>query len=226
MLNNPQAIKFLDDYHQYLLKKGMRPVSAKIYTLRIRKYLENGFSVADLCGSLDIQIAKVSKGGSDFNPADHGNTRAALLKLDKKLREEFSYPDYYVSFEQGYESFRPKGIHLTGYSINKDKVTAEFYNSFAPAGKLDCNLSYNQLTHLLYILEVADRKDLFCDEAPLPSAHPSPRGFSHRFGGHEEHYKRHLFSIDKKADGLTKGYNDIISPLLDYLTDRAKKRLK
>ena len=104
------------DYGGFLREEGYPETTVRLYSGRLRRFLNNGYSEADLLGSVDQLICQYSKGGVYYDPKDHGNTVAALKKLKEYTLKPY-IEDFSIIYEKGYSSFARKDEHVTFYKI-------------------------------------------------------------------------------------------------------------
>ena len=122
---------FLEEYKKYLREKGYSESTVKIYAGRLQRFLENGFSVADLIGSVDQLIARYSKGGSDYREEDRGNTRCALMRLNDYILEPY-LDTFRLSYSYHSVAWTPKNKTPIAYTLDGDRNISITYNLGAP----------------------------------------------------------------------------------------------
>ena len=116
---------FIKDYGDFLKKEGLSETTIRIYSGRLRRLLDNGYSEADLIGAVDQLIHQYSKDGVCYDPKDHGNTAAALKKLKEYILEAF-VEDFYITYQKGYSSFVRQDEHVSFYKIQNGMITVEY----------------------------------------------------------------------------------------------------
>lgn len=98
---------FLRSFIEYLKTvKKLSDNSIKMYINRITtKFLNNGYSLADLLGSLKELICDYSPEGREYNEKDHNNTLSALKHL-RTFYWQNKLPNYIsISVYSGWQSF-------------------------------------------------------------------------------------------------------------------------
>ena len=142
---------FLKSYIDFLLSHRLKERSAKTYAGKLRKFLKNGYSVADLCGAVERLIERHGIGGAEYNPKDHGNTYNALQWLLRFLQGDLER-DIFIKYKAGWSSFPPVNKHMVGYCISVKAITVQYNNGFSPAGvetKSISDSSYFQLIDIM-----------------------------------------------------------------------------
>lgn len=120
----------IKDFESYLNQIGRRPAAIRMYIRKIMNFLENGYSVADLIGSLARNIKSHSVGGNKYNPKDHNNTTAALLNFAEFILTLEGYNDLYITYNPGWSSFRPVNEFISGYTIQGRQFFVSFDKGF------------------------------------------------------------------------------------------------
>jgi len=119
-----ETINYLKSFIEYLRTiKKLSDSSIKIYVERLlTKFLNNGYSLADLLGFLDKSISNYAPGGKDYDEKDHGNTLSAL----KHLREFYwqdKLPNYIsISIYSGWQSFAANHSNHVTFSMENNIV--------------------------------------------------------------------------------------------------------
>jgi hypothetical protein len=122
---------FLKSYIDFLLSHRLKERSAKTYAGKLRKFLKNGYSVADLCGAVEQLIKRHGRGGADYNPKDHGNTYNALKWLLRFLQVGHEQ-DILISYQAGWSSFPRVDKHMVGYCISGKTIEVRYNIDFSP----------------------------------------------------------------------------------------------
>ena len=112
-------------YEDFLREEGYPENTVRMYSCRLRRFLNNGYSEANLLGSVDQLIRQYSKGGEYYNPKDHGNTVAALKKLKEYTLNPY-IEDFSIIYEKGYSSFVRQDEHVSFYKIQNGMITVEY----------------------------------------------------------------------------------------------------
>ena len=184
--NNDVEI-FLEELKRFIKEKsGLRESSGNIYSGKIKKILESGYSVADLCGSVDRLLEDYSVGGKRYDKRDHGKTKSALDQVRKMIKGDI-ISSLYVSYEKGSCSWSRTDPHVIKYYIKDEKIT--FY--------LNTNKKYVKkigpvnVGKLIYILQEAEKQGFLCDDgilvytksSPLIFDAPSPSKYEYSIDG-------------------------------------------
>jgi hypothetical protein len=112
-------------YGDFLREEGYPESTVRMYSCRLRRFLNNGYSEADLLGSVDQLIRQYSKGGVYHDSKDHGNTVAALKKLKEYTLNPY-IEDFSIIYEKGYSSFVRKDEYVSSYKIQHGKIEVEY----------------------------------------------------------------------------------------------------
>lgn len=112
-------------YGDFLREEGYPETTVRFYSGRLRRFLKNGYSEADLLGSVDQLIRQYSKGGVYYDPKDRGNTVAALKKLKEYTLKPY-IEDFSITYEKGYSSFVRKDEYVSFYKIQNGKIEVEY----------------------------------------------------------------------------------------------------
>ena len=177
--------EFLREYFNFLVNNGLSENAAKVYTCKIRKLLNNGYTVADLCGSVEWLIDRHGRGGADYDPKDHGNVYNALKWLWRFLQDGIGSADpeqkIFISYRAGWSSFRPVNKHMVAYSISGRTITVQYNRSFSPAGsetKTIPDSSYRRLIDIMsrYASCLADSDTL------IKTVHGAIHEYEYSFG--------------------------------------------
>ena len=155
------------DIFQKELEGHMRNVarlkerSIKIYLNRIRKILDSGYSVNDLCGAADRLWKAYGSKGQLYDAKDHGNTRSAVKHVSdlvrEKLLEKQGCP--YVSYDVGWSSFRPKGWYESGYTLQGGMITFSYNKGFGVSKDIVKKIPTADIRMLIDIFRRAHSKD-------------------------------------------------------------------
>ena len=112
------------DYGDFLREEGYPETTVRFYSGRLRRFLKNGYSEADLLGSVDQLIPQYSKGGAYYDPKDR-NTVAALKKLKEYTLKPY-IEDFFIIYEKGYSSFVRKDEYVSSYKIQNGVIVVEY----------------------------------------------------------------------------------------------------
>ena len=113
------------DYGDFLREEGYPETTVRFYSGRLRRFLKNGYSEADLLGSVDQLIPQYSKGGVYYEPKDRNNTVAALKKLKEYTLNPY-IEAFSIIYEKDYSSFVRKDEHVTSYKIQNGVIEVEY----------------------------------------------------------------------------------------------------
>ena len=180
----PEMETFLRELEDHMRAKGLSEGSIRTYLAKIKKILESGYSVGDLCGGVNQLIRKCS---SDGEHPDH-NARSALTHVKtfvayKRLEKT---GEYYIAYDTGWQSFRTRGKHTTGYRIAGDEITV--YNSvwFTAEPPVVKKIPGDVLYDLLDILDSARWRGWLGKSNPQPprSGNSLPR-YDYSYKGQE-----------------------------------------
>lgn len=101
-----ELFEFFLRFIKYLKSKNLSDASIDIYVKRLfSKFLNEGFSLNDLLGSLDIQIKKYSREGACYDPVDRNNTLSALKHLRDFYHKGKSSLNIQITLHSGFQSF-------------------------------------------------------------------------------------------------------------------------
>jgi len=154
MFWNNDRESFLREMGDFMDGCGRRPKGTKVYLSKLRHLLESNYSVNDLCGAVDQLILDYSNGGRFYDPQDHNNTRSVLLQVRALLLQKLQAQmgPVRISWDKGWQSFRPVEPHMVGYCLEGAAVTARY----SDVGHEETReLTVNQLQELMYILKKA-----------------------------------------------------------------------
>ena len=113
------------DYGDFLREEGYPKNTVRMYSCRLRRFLKNGYSEADLLGSVDQLIPQYSKGGVYYDPKDHNSTVAALKKLKEYTLKPYN-EDFSITYEKGYSSLAWKDEYVSFYKIQNGVIVVEY----------------------------------------------------------------------------------------------------
>ena len=143
---------FLREYVDFLISHGLSERAAKVYACKLRKFLNNGYSVADLCGSVERLIKRHGRGGEEYNPKDHGNIYNALKWLWRFLNDDVA-KDIYIHYRKGWSSFQPVGKHVVEYTISGNTIELKYNVGFGPGGVKTKTIKEYDLCMLIHIMK-------------------------------------------------------------------------
>lgn len=160
MFWNNDREAFLRDMGDFMDENGRKPKGTKVYLGKLRRLMDNGYSVNDLCGSIEQLIASHSNGGSCYDPQDHNNTRSALLQVRKRLLQLLleKLGLVRISWDKGWQSFRPVEPHVIGFCLDGGTVTV-YYSDYGHEETR--KLTVKQLQELIRILQSAKNLGAF-----------------------------------------------------------------
>ncbi len=136
----------IDNYKDYLTKRGYSKSTVNIYALKLQKFLKNGYSENDLCGCVDHLIKEYSKSGTAYSDKDHGITRNALKRLNDYLLRE--YLDTFYIHHTSFNTFPSKDKYVIGYTIDKNQIKI-VYNKGKNINKKIRDIEYYELLKFL-----------------------------------------------------------------------------
>ena len=210
--------KFLTELGAFMKTvKGLSDSAIRIYLSRIRRLMQCGYSVADLCGASDRLWNDYGPNGNRYDPKDHGNTRAALRHLDDYVRMQLleQYSGLYISYEQGWQSFRPLGKYESGYTIQNGVITFSYNRGFSACGNVQKKISTTDLRALIFLLESAYKKGCFAaSDTCIKNDHGDQQKYSYAFTDVSGNRCACLFEGDTPdVDQLTKRYFALLKKL-------------
>ena len=175
--------EFLRAYIDFLVSRGLSENAAKVYAGKLKKFLNGGYSVADLCSAVEGLIERHGRGGAEYNPKDHGNTYNALKWLLRFLQVGLEQ-DILISYQAGWSSFPRVGKHMVGYCISGKAITVQYNNGFSPAGVETKSISDSSYFRLIDIMKryascLADSHTL------IKTHHGEICKYEYRFGSYE-----------------------------------------
>ncbi len=178
------------EYADYLRNRQYSKYSVSVYSGRLQRFLNQGYSEADLKGAVDQLIRDHSKGGVHYDPKDHGNTVAALKRLKEMLLEGY-LKDLVIAYERGYASFAPMEQHMVAYAMQNGQITVT-YNTGKKETKAISLVDYMQLAEILQRYE-----DCLSDsDTEIKAFHGPLETYRYTIGKHSGHHCAGLF--DKK----------------------------
>lgn len=205
------AEEFINELGDFMRTRSqLSERSVRIYLGRIKKLMDSGYSVNDICGEIDTMIAAHAKGGKSYNPTDSGNTSAALSQVKKMIQ----YP--YICYNLGYQSFPQADEHITGYCIEGDTITISKTCGFSPLSDTVKVIPKKDLQKLIYILEEANKNFLFAkSNTCIRSAHGTNNySYDYTYGRNSGKDCNALFKGNSTlALNLQTQYNDLIDKL-------------
>jgi len=156
--NEEEFIAELEDYLRNT--KQLTDSSVKLYLNRIRRLLETEYSVGDLRGCTDLLWEEYGPNGSKYDPNDHANTRAAIRHVDGLVRKQLleRVGNFYISYEQGWNSVRRIDKHESGYTIKDGTITFSYCTGFSKSKDVTKRISTRNLDKLINVLFRAYRK--------------------------------------------------------------------
>jgi hypothetical protein len=167
--NNDVEI-FLSELKNYIKEKAkLKQSSVNTYLRKIKKILESGHTVSDLCGGVDRLLEDYSRGGNKYDEYDHGNTKAALNQVRKMIKGDV-ISSLYISYQEGHSVWSRKNEHVTEYCIKDEKIAFSFNTG---RKKIIHKISPTNIAKLIYILQEAERKSFLCDQHLQQFTEPS-----------------------------------------------------
>ncbi len=163
--------KLVDDYKVYLektLNSRGKPFSSRVileYCKALRWFLNQGYTEATLCASVDTLIVDYSRGGRKYDPDDHCDKSSALKQLKNFLVSGYAVPTPKTSREILAELEKTKGtpfapckLPRTGYDPDGGYIN---YDHFS----VDEDMMVPELAYALegeYEAIYGLARDLFC----------------------------------------------------------------
>ncbi len=189
------------------------------YLNRIKRILQDGYSVGDLCGAVDQLIKDYNKDGQKYDPNDSGETRAALQKVRlfvrKKILENFG--KLQITYKRSYESFRPADEYLAEYVIDDGTITLRYNKGFTSSVKTEIKvIPTRDLDHLICIINRAKAKDLLADSyTAFNTEHDRISSYEYQFND-DFATESTLFKVNSKPtnDDLRRDYNNLIQKII------------
>lgn len=201
---------FLEQLKEHMQKSGrLKPSSIRAYLRRIRCFLEKGYSVADLCGAIERLIGDYSRNGSQYDQKDHGNTKSALNHVKWMIKHP------YIHYKKGWESFPNQEEHCVEYCIDGNTISVSKAVGFTTSRKETKQISANDMTTLIAILDEAKKNSLFeVSNTCIHTGHGVYCSYDYSYCGQSGMECRGLFIDACKADVLQDRYNNLIETLL------------
>ena len=210
---------FLEELERFLRSENKYADSTiKNYLGKIKKLLKNDVTVKDLCGGIDREIEKYSKGGIHYNPTEHGSTRAALVRVRDMIKGEL-VASLKISYSLGYSVWSKKGDYVKYYKIENERIVFFVNNQKNPITK---KIGPVAIGKIIDILQTAERKGflgdislLFSEKRLLTDA-PSPGSYKYSLGDIKGECSGSMFGEGNEPERkrLEKRYNDLISQLV------------
>lgn len=200
---------FIENYILYLTERGYSKQTIKIYSRKLKCFLDNGFSFNDLIGSVDRLITDYSKGGVSYSTDKHGNTRNALKRLNDYLLRDY-LNTLYIKCETINVAFQSKSTHITGYLINNRIVTIIYNTGKTKKRKIDDNDYYALLKFLDANKHHLSNSDLFSN--PTPPIDAYHENFEYSFGTYSAYGCNDLFK-SSTPEQIRKEYKSLIDKI-------------
>ena len=200
--------EFLRAYIDFLVSHGLSASSAKVYAVKLRKFLRNGYSIADLCGAVKQLMKRHGKGGEEYDPKDKGNTYNALKWLWRFLYEDIA-ESIYIHYRKGWSSFPPVGKNMVEYTISGNTIEVIYNVGFGPGGVKTKTIKIPDLCVLIDIMK-RHRAHLANSNSTVKTFHGVICQYDYRFDGREGIECGILFD----DDGAMGEYNDWLAPII------------
>lgn len=221
MYYNNDVELFLGELKIYIKEKAkLKQSSVNTYLRKIKKILEGGHTVSDLCGGVDRLLENYSHGGNKYDKDDHGNTRAALNQVRKMIKGDI-ISSLYISYQEGHSVWSRKDEHVTEYCIKDEKIAVSFNTS---RKKIVRKISPTNIEKLIYILQEAEKQMFLCDQylqqmtkSSLSVADtPSPSTYEYTIGSNSGVCFGSLLieSNNPKRMSLQNQYDQLISQII------------
>ena len=219
MYYNNDVELFLEELKKFIKENvQLKQSSINIYLGRIKKILENGYTVSDLCGGIDRLLEDYSLGGKNYDK--HNNTKSALTQVRKMIKGDL-ISSLYVSYEKGSCVWSRIDQHVTEYCIKDEKITFSLNTNKKYVKKI----SPVNIGKLIYILQDAERQGFLCDQylshftksfSPVFDA-PSPATYEYTIGDNSGVCFGSLLidSKDPKRSFLQNQYDNLINQIID-----------
>ena len=150
-VTNMSIEEFLREYIDFLVSHGLSENAAKVYAGKLRKLINRGYSIADLCGAVESLIKRYGKSGEEYDPKDHGNTYNALKWLWRFLYDDIA-ENIYIHYRKGWSSFVPVGRHMVEYTISGDTIEVRYDVGFGPGNVERKTIHVHELSVLVDIM--------------------------------------------------------------------------
>ena len=200
--------EFLRAYIDFLVSHGLSDNAAKVYAGKLRKFLRNGYSIADLCGAVEHLIKRHGKGGEEYDPKDHGNIYNALKWLWLFLNEDL-VKNLYIHYRKGWSSFVPTGKDMVEYTISGNVIEVTYNVGFGPGGVETKTIKIPDLCVLIGMMK-CHRAHLAHSNSTVKTFHGVICQYDYRFDGREGIKCGSLFD----DDGAMREYNDWLAPFI------------
>lgn len=210
---------FLNELKRFMEEVSkLKTSSINIYLGKIRRFLESGYSVADLCGAIDRLIEDYSRGGVTYDEKDHGNIKSALNQVRKMIKGDI-ISGLYVSYKKGSCVWARKDEHIIRYYIKNEKIAITLNSGKSLVRKI----GPVNIGKLIYILQEADELGLLRDEyleqfQKFPSLidTPSPDTYEYNIGNSSGKSFGSLLtdSTDSRKITLQDQYDDLINQII------------
>ena len=191
---NMSVEEFLREYIDFLVFRGLSENASKVYAGKLRKFLLNGYSIADLCGAVVCLIKRYGKGGDKYDPKDHGNIYNALKWLWRFLYDDVA-ENIYIHYRKGWSSFVPVGKHMVEYTISGNTIEVKYNAGFGPGGVKTKTIKTTDLCMLIDIMK-RHRARLANSNSTVNTFHDVIYQYDYRFDGREEIECGYLFDDD------------------------------
>ena len=216
--NNIEA--FLKELENFMKEVNhLKKSSINTYLRKIRKMLEEDYSVSDLCGGIDRLIEDHSRGGNKFDERDHGKTKAALSQVRNMIKGNI-ISSLYISYNKGYCVWERKDEHITEYCITDEKI---LFSTNTSSKKHICKIGPVNIGKLIYILQESKKEGFLCDQSldqfqkqPLLTDAPSPNVYEYNIGNYHGVCFGSLLidGNNPKQKQLQKQYDDLINQII------------
>ena len=186
--------EFLRAYIDFLVSHGLSENAAKVYAGKLRKFLNSGYSIADLCGAVESLIKRHGKGGEEYDPKDHGNTYNALKWLWLFLNEDLAQT-LYIHYRKGWSSSVPLGKDMVEYTISGNTIEVKYNVGFGPGSVKRKTIRVPELCVLIDIMN-RHRRHLSNSNSTVKTFHGVICEYDYRFNGHNGTQCGSLFDDD------------------------------
>ena len=120
---------FIQDYVNYLIKKGLSERSARIYARKIQDLLNKGYSKDDICNAIEELIYIYSRGGNCYDPKDHNNTSTALKHLRNMLLEPYA-KNFSISYKFDWDMMYRSFEYVSSYEISNGQIEINYAKGY------------------------------------------------------------------------------------------------
>ena len=170
----------LKEYADYLGSVNVGKGTTRTYCRKLQKFLDNGYSENDLIGAVDKLISTHSKGGSDYDEKDSGNTAAALSKLKDYIQAPY-IDNFFIAYEKGFSSTVLQKRYVSAYTITDGTITITYKTGHFPEKTVTKKISKVQYRNLIDIF-IKYQDHLSKADTAISTVHGSGPAYRYVFG--------------------------------------------